>query len=115
MVKKGENKLLQTTCHFTGKSSHLINTVRGTAIRRAHGLVNLVPALAYHFCLALPAEFTQPGAHLLFPSPVMYCSHLNELDGDGGLADAAAPDDHQLHRRRRRAPRTHLADLVVNL
>ena len=29
------------------------------------GLVNLIPALAYHFCLALPAEFTQPGVHLL--------------------------------------------------
>ena len=23
------------------------------------------PAVAYHFCLALPAAFTQPGAHLL--------------------------------------------------
>ena len=25
-------------------------------------LVNFVPAVAYHFCLNLPAAFTQPGA-----------------------------------------------------
>ena len=31
----------------------------------APGLVKFVPAVAYHFCLALPAAFTQPGAHLL--------------------------------------------------
>ena len=29
------------------------------------GLVNFVPAVAYHFCPALPAAFTQPGDHLL--------------------------------------------------
>ena len=29
------------------------------------GLVNFVPAVACHFCLALPAEFTQPGDHLV--------------------------------------------------
>ena len=28
-------------------------------------MVNFVPALAYHFCLNLPAAFTQPGARLL--------------------------------------------------
>ena len=28
-------------------------------------MVNFVPAVAYHFCLALPAAFTQPGALLL--------------------------------------------------
>ena len=27
--------------------------------------MNLVPAGAYHFCLALPTSFTQPGDHLL--------------------------------------------------
>ena len=27
--------------------------------------MNFVAALAYHFCLALPAAFTQPGYHLL--------------------------------------------------
>ena len=29
----------------------------------APGSVNLVPALAYHFCLASPPKITQPGAH----------------------------------------------------
>ena len=37
----------------------------GSAKRRSPGLVNFVTALAYHFCLALPAAFTQPGDHLL--------------------------------------------------
>ena len=32
---------------------------------RAPGLVNFVAALAYHFCMALPAAFTQPGDRLL--------------------------------------------------
>ena len=31
----------------------------------ALGLVNFVLAIAYHFCLALPAAFTPPGDHLL--------------------------------------------------
>ena len=35
------------------------------AKRRSPGLVYFVPAVAYTFCLALPAEFTQPGDHLL--------------------------------------------------
>ena len=33
--------------------------------RWSPGLVNFVIALAYHFCLALPAAFMQPGDHLL--------------------------------------------------
>ena len=33
-------------------------------------MVNVFPAVAYHFCLALPAAFTQPGAHFL-PKPCM--------------------------------------------
>ena len=41
------------------------STVQGSTNRRALGLVNLVPALAYHFCLNLPAAFTQPVARLL--------------------------------------------------
>ena len=28
----------------------------------AAGLVNFIPAVAYHFCLNLPAAFTKPGA-----------------------------------------------------
>ena len=47
--------------------------VQGSAKRRAPGLVNFIPAVAYHFCLALPAVFAQPGAlvsaELCAPSP----------------------------------------------
>ena len=39
--------------------------VLGSSNRQAPGLVNFVPALAYHYCLNLPAAFTLPGAHLL--------------------------------------------------
>ena len=42
-----------------------IFSVKGLAKRRAPGLVNFVPAVAYPFCLALPAAFTQPGDRLL--------------------------------------------------
>ena len=31
-------------------------------------MVKFVPAVAYHFCLSLPAAFTQPGDHLLAES-----------------------------------------------
>ena len=40
-------------------------TIQISAERRAPGLENFVPAVAYHFCLAFPAVFTQPGARLL--------------------------------------------------
>ena len=39
--------------------------LHGSAKRRAPGLVNFVAAVAYHFCLALPAAFTQPWDHFL--------------------------------------------------
>ena len=39
--------------------------VEGSAKRRYPGLVNFVTAVAHHFCLALPAAFTQPGDNLL--------------------------------------------------
>ena len=38
---------------------------QGLAKRRSPGLVNFAAAVAYHFYLALPAAFTQPGEHLL--------------------------------------------------
>ena len=38
--------------------------VQGSAKRQSQGLVNFVPALAYHFCPAFPAAFTQTGDHL---------------------------------------------------
>ena len=39
--------------------------VQSSAKRQAPGSVNFAHALAYLFCLALPAAFTQPGDHLL--------------------------------------------------
>ena len=45
--------------------AYLNAILQGSAKRRSSGLVNFVSAVAYHFCLALPAAFTQPGIHLL--------------------------------------------------
>ena len=39
--------------------------LQGSAQRRAPSLVNFVPVVAYHFCLALPEAFKQPRDHLL--------------------------------------------------
>ena len=41
-----------------------MDLVQGSAKRQSPGLVIVVPALAYHFCPALLAGFTQPGTHL---------------------------------------------------
>ena len=48
-----------------GFATLLLGCLQGSTNRRAPGLVNFVPALAYHFCFNLPAAFTQPGARLL--------------------------------------------------
>ena len=49
-------------------------SIQGSAKRRSPGLVNFVAAVAYHFCLALPAVFSQPGAHLFAePCPSRFC------------------------------------------
>ena len=60
--------------------------MQGWAKCRAPSLVNLVPTVAYHFCLALPAAFTQPWARLLAepcregrPPPL---THSNKRKGD---------------------------------
>ena len=37
--------------------------IQGSAKRLRPGLVNCVPAVAYHFCLNLPRAFSQPGKH----------------------------------------------------
>ena len=49
----------------TTRKGQSILYIHGSAKRRPPGLVNSVPALAYHFCLSLLAAFTQPGDHLL--------------------------------------------------
>ena len=42
-----------------------VTKVQGSAKRLRPGLVNFVTAVAYHFCLAMPAAFKQPGASTL--------------------------------------------------
>ena len=61
--------------------------VQGSTNRRATGLVNFVPALAYHFCLNLLAAFTKPGAHLLVES----CTWLREISSCSCLPVLAGP------------------------
>ena len=45
-------------CKFLTNFDSLL--LLGSAIRWSPGLVNFVTALAYHFCLAMPAAFMQP-------------------------------------------------------
>ena len=59
-LKSCRNKLLATKCTPFSESLY-----RSQLKGRSPGLVNFVPALAYHFCLAMPAAFTQPGDHIL--------------------------------------------------
>ena len=42
----------------------VITPLQCAAKRWSLGLVNFAPAVAYHFCLALPTAFTQPGDRL---------------------------------------------------
>ena len=39
--------------------------IQGLTIRPFPGLVNIVSAIAYHFCLNLPAAFSQPRNSLI--------------------------------------------------
>ena len=42
-----------------------LTQVQGISIKPFPNLVNFVPAVAYHFCLNLPAAFSQPGNGLV--------------------------------------------------
>ena len=55
--------------------------IQGSDKRWSLGLVNLVTALAYHFCLTLPAAYTQPGVHLLAKPCIGYllCKTANHM------------------------------------
>ena len=46
------------------------------AKRLWQGLVNFVPAIAYHVCLSLPAAFTQPGQSLLAELCTLHFSQI---------------------------------------
>ena len=54
-----------------GRLSHNSH-IQVSAERRTPGLVNFATALAYHFCLALPAAFTQPADQLLAEPSIQY-------------------------------------------
>ena len=50
---------IQSCCCFN------MVVLQGSAKRRSPGLVNFVPAVTDHFCMAQPSAFTQPGDRLL--------------------------------------------------
>ena len=58
---------------------YLVPYVQGSTNRRALGFVNFVLALAYHFCLNLPAAFSQPGARLLVEPCTLLQSEMDAL------------------------------------
>ena len=63
----------------------MIHDIQGLAKRRSPGLLNFITVVAYDFCLALPAAFMQPGAHL-FAEPCRlldYTSMLRHATGIG--------------------------------
>ena len=63
----GHSRRLPRQAEPEQKAEHFLTIaliLQGSAKRRFPGCENFVPALAYHFCLALPAEFSQPGKRL---------------------------------------------------
>ena len=50
--------------------------LQGSAKRWFPGCENFVPSLAYHFCLDLPAEFSQPGKRLFVGPCTQVCTSL---------------------------------------
>ena len=65
------------------------------------GLVNFVPALAYHFCLILPAGFTKPGRILLAEPCRLGGPKPGRLSNDEEkchhLTDATREDSHSAY------------------
>ena len=64
-----------------------LHTVQGCAKKWAPGVANFVPAVAYHFCLTLPAAFTQPG-DLLIAEP---CIEMQERCAIGKMSRKCCP------------------------
>ena len=82
----------------TGKRAHSLSiyVVQISAIRRVPGLVNFILALAYYYCLALPAEFMQPEAHILAQpcnSYIYLTLHFARCLFGELLSPLATPDD----------------------
>ena len=53
-----------------GRVAYCIRALQGSTIRLLPGLMNFVSAVAYHFCLNLPAAFSLPGNSLIQTSPL---------------------------------------------
>ena len=65
---KNRLKIIQKVVMFLGSFGFLLimaslSTVQGPAKKRFPGCDNFVLAVAYHFFLALPDKFSQPGNH----------------------------------------------------
>ena len=68
MLRNQGQKKRKSRGKLRGKTTTQVNIascVQGSPIRPFQGLVNFVPAVAYYFCLNVPAAFSQPGAHLI--------------------------------------------------
>ena len=63
----GHIKFYEPHRFFTSFLFLELNSTRlqGSTKRPFPGVVNFVPAVAYHFCLNLPAAFSQPGNSLI--------------------------------------------------
>ena len=55
---------LSLLLNLAANSKFVRHTLQGSVQRWSLGLVNFVTALAYRFCLTLPAALTQPGDHI---------------------------------------------------
>ena len=80
--------------------------VQGPTKSKSPGLVNFVTALAYLFCLALPAAFMQPGYHLLAEPCACIRLRCDAVDVDGFIwlgicsSDMTSLDSHCSQRHR---------------
>ena len=82
------------------------------------GFVSFVPAVAYHYCLTLPAAFTQPGDHLsALYTPVLLAADEGGPERPGRVEAALVghecdgvghPDHHRVHAQRPRHHRRRL-------
>ena len=79
--------------------SYTSNYIQGSTNRRAPGLGNFVPALAYHFCLNLPAAFTQPGARLLVEPCTFRFQHVARIWVSGSIHIQSVRSDNYIVER----------------
>ena len=90
--------------------SHLFHHVRivcpylqRSAKVGAPGLVNIITAVAYHFCPSLPAAFTQPGASTL-ADLCMKVIHFEKVIGKIGKNKTPTPGGLRAKRSKEQTP-----------